>query len=271
MGDALPHVDFGSNYVVSIQIEFENRCAVLDNRQVRCWGLLGVFSQANVMLGTGVMVSQVSLTQGPRVCVLLGDGSIKCWGTPGFELGYGDTNVRFSAEWMGDNLPSIHFEAKVASVTVLRGGGSCVMLINGKLQCWGRNTIGQLFSGNTVSWTATAQSSPYLDLGTVTPACFRTNWDFTGEATPSAEQCAATCELGSGLDESSGTCVPCAVGTYSDTVVASVCTICPPNTYSTAVAATTASTCTACTDSTSPAGSSRETNCTCDRGYGRYP
>jgi hypothetical protein len=165
------------------------------------------------------------------------------------------------------------------------------------VQCWGHNVFGSLAHGSTTSWTTAAQSAPISDLGAIA-SCFRTNVDTveceaclpgsfadvaglsackqctagSSAPLPAAEVCEqAKCEIGSGMDESSGTCVPCAAGTYSDTADASACQLCPPNTFSTAVAATTASTCTNCTNSISPAGSSRGADCICTGGYARYP
>ena len=101
-------------------------CAVLSNKQLKCWGfnsgVLGLGDAANRGDGLGEMgdaLRAVSLGNGRTVssvsagffhtCAILDNGGVKCWGSNGSgELGYGDTRMRgATASDMGDNLPYV--------------------------------------------------------------------------------------------------------------------------------------------------------------------
>src|SRR5262245_3624391 len=88
-------------------------CAILENGGLKCWGRnddgrLGLgdtkprFPEPGKMgndlpyveLGPGVKAKEVAVT-GDSICVLITDGTVKCWGTNHYgELGYGDSNGR---------------------------------------------------------------------------------------------------------------------------------------------------------------------------------
>ena len=73
------------------------------------------------------------------------------------------------------------------------------------------------------------------------------------------------CQRGQYL--SSGSCVNCAAGKYSDATAVTVCTNCVSGKYSTTSGATSSSTCGSCpANSNSPVGSNAQSDCTCNRG-----
>ncbi len=144
-------------------------CALLSDHSVKCWGYgfygeLGDDSQATIgdnelpsTLGPisvtttpGVTVAQLALGD-MHVCVLLSDGSVKCWGYGAFgQLGYGNTMS------VGDNeLPS---SVGPVSVTTIPGvtavqiaasaDSTCALLSNGSIVCWGHNESGELGYGH---------------------------------------------------------------------------------------------------------------------------
>jgi alpha-tubulin suppressor-like RCC1 family protein len=145
-------------------------CALLSDGSVKCWGstLDGELGYGNkTRIGDNELpssVGPVSVTATPGVtvttlaagfdhnCVLLSDGSAKCWGANVFaELGYGNL------ENIGDNeLPSSVGPVSVTAtpgvtVTAFTGGygHTCALLSDRSVKCWGDNRFGQLGYGNT--------------------------------------------------------------------------------------------------------------------------
>jgi hypothetical protein len=164
------------------------------------------------------------------------------------------------------------------------GWSTCGMLEDRSIKCWGSATNGiagpkeEHFTEETKHvWKYKDESQevaiagyricrlremcgakvPTLDLGGNVGCC-------------SDDTCVAAPTCDEGQYSTSGTCVPCEAGTYSDVAGSSSCQDCPANTYSTTIGATTSSACISCTDSVSPAGTSRESDCICNAGYGRY-
>ena len=127
MGGALPVVGLGAGRTaMAVTAGSQHSCAVLDNSTVKCWGensdgLLGVGDTADrgdsggemgdalpvVALGTGRTAETVDA--GEHTCVILDDGSTKCWGRNlGGALGIGSTDNRGDAAGeMGDALPAL--------------------------------------------------------------------------------------------------------------------------------------------------------------------
>lgn len=128
MGDDLPAVNVGTGRsIVQLGNGFCYACALLDNGAVKCWGLnangqLGLGDTMNrgaatadmgdalsaVDLGTGRTAVKL-FTETFNSCVLLDDGTVKCWGRNLLgALGLGDTRDRgINPSDMGDNLPPI--------------------------------------------------------------------------------------------------------------------------------------------------------------------
>lgn len=136
-------------------------CALLDNSQVRCWGLdltnptvtsLDVLNDQNTEIdpvanaqaapveiaGLGSTVSQIAIG-GYHACALLGDGSVRCWGNNSAgQLGDGSTTGRATPVAV-TGLPA----RAVAVATGLIG--SCALLETGRVHCWG-SVLGRTIS-----------------------------------------------------------------------------------------------------------------------------
>jgi hypothetical protein len=268
-------------------------CALFGDGTIKCWGYSNHHrgygdnsKRGNTMASMGDNLPFISF-ENPAVsvhgtmksqCVMLSDGRVKCWGKNiDGQLAHGTvtqtagdlTYVPFSD--LG-GTPAC-FRTNVApSVPLceacLSGSFADVVGLSACKQC----TAGTHATLSTAEVCDPCALNTYSDVSGSTDCTACPGTDITEETgASSAEQCISKCEIGSGFDESSGACVQCAPGTYSDTFDASACQLCPPNTFSTAVAATTASTCTNCTNSISPAGSSRGADCICTGGYARYP
>jgi alpha-tubulin suppressor-like RCC1 family protein len=141
-------------------------CALLSNGSVKCWGV------NDLVLGRGSTpaigddefpssVSPVSLTDRPGVtatqltagqyvtCALLSDGSVRCWGEPGF-IGQGDRESRNYT--LPSEMQPLQLGAPSGvSVAQVDAGLShaCARFSDGSANCWGWNAQGQLGYGNT--------------------------------------------------------------------------------------------------------------------------
>lgn len=128
MGDNLDTVSLGTaRTATSIQVGYNAVCAILDNSDLKCWGLnsFGQLGQGNtnnlgdnanemgddldpVLLGSGRSASSVSLG-GAHMCAVLDNDDIKCWGS-GFQGQLGSVTTGSIGDQpgeMGDNLTEV--------------------------------------------------------------------------------------------------------------------------------------------------------------------
>lgn len=172
MGNALPAVNLSSNVTaVYLSASLHNTCALLDSRQLKCWGWdifgsLGRGDEADIGYfpsGMGDALLPVDLGQNRSVvhvangagtvCAVLDDGSVKCWGRNG-GLGAASNlgNLGDEQGEMGDNLVPVDLGAGSISVQVSCGVQfSCALLNSGEVKCWGKGNNGQLGQGTLKS------------------------------------------------------------------------------------------------------------------------
>lgn len=193
LGDALPAVELGSGMLpVALASGSHHTCALLEDGSVKCWGgntsgQLGLGDTRARGVAPGEMgdaLPALSLGQGSRAvaiaaggsntCVVLEDGSLKCWGGNEFgQLGLGDTNPRGDepAE-LPDRLPAIALGSgrHALAVAVSAANHVCALLDDRTLKCWGANTYGELGLGDTLDRGASADQMgerlPGVELGT---------------------------------------------------------------------------------------------------------
>lgn len=130
-------------------------CAANSNGSAQCWG-----SNGGGQLGTGdasgvtgvVTVSNITSAIGVAAgsqysCALLSDGTIQCWGTNNFGvLGNGTTTNSYLP------VPVLNIQSAVAVVTYgSKGSGTCALISDGTIDCWGYNNSGQLGNGTTAN------------------------------------------------------------------------------------------------------------------------
>ena len=146
----------------SVSAGVGHTCALLSSGTVKCWGdnnygQLGDGSTTNYS-STPVSVSGISTASQVSAgsyhsCVLLDDGTIKCWGVNDYgELGDGSTTDRSTPV----QVKGVGGTCTLSNVTQISGGGyhSCVLLVGSTVECWGDNEYGQLGDGSTSdSWT----------------------------------------------------------------------------------------------------------------------
>lgn len=140
---------------------FENHtCTWRDDDSMQCWG-----SNSNGELGNSRVESAnvpllvrtfhgaaTQLAGGhSHTCALLDDGSVQCWGNNrSGQLGNSDDS---------DSPTPKAVTGLVDKVAQITAGSfhTCALLVNGAVQCWGRNSAGQLGTGNFDDGTYTPQ------------------------------------------------------------------------------------------------------------------
>ena len=161
-------IDLGSGRTaVQVTAGDLHTCAVLDDFSVKCWGYgypgrLGYGDTSSrgyksgdmgdnlptVDLGTGRTALHVAAGKS-HTCVLLDDGTVKCWG---YRSGYSyedDLTRGDQPGEMGDDLPVVDLGTGRTAVQLSVGSDhSCAVLDDATLKCWGSNT-GQLGYGHT--------------------------------------------------------------------------------------------------------------------------
>jgi alpha-tubulin suppressor-like RCC1 family protein len=160
-------VDLGAGQTArAIAAGFYHACAILDDRQVRCWGYGGPgqlgYGNPNsigdnetpgsvgpVDLGPGR--TAVAITAGGyHTCAILDTARVRCWGRGGDgELGYGNTRSIGDNETPGSVAPVKLGPGRTAVAIAAGGYHTCAILDNGKVRCWGEGSQGQLGYGNT--------------------------------------------------------------------------------------------------------------------------
>ena len=180
MGNNLVSVNLGTGRIAkTIATGEDHTCAILDNGDVKCWGLndqgqlgLGniddygddsnemVSALAKVILGAK---AKAIVTGSHHTCAILGDDSVKCWGeNDQGQLGLGDTDNYGNNE---TTFPSLDFgewddnddghltdatpEVSLIAKAIAAGEDhTCALLSNNQVRCWGLNDYGQLGQEN---------------------------------------------------------------------------------------------------------------------------
>ena len=147
-------VDLGAGRTAtSISAGIAHTCAILDDDNVKCWGLnddgqlgLGDYDSENIPISVVLSDSQTATSielGNSHSCVITNFDALNCWGSnEEGQLGTGDLISNFSSQNISINLPG-----PVESVQ-LGGGHTCVILQNQMSGCTGRNQEGQLGIGH---------------------------------------------------------------------------------------------------------------------------
>jgi alpha-tubulin suppressor-like RCC1 family protein len=161
---ATPAIALGSNHT----------CALASDGTVKCWGSnfsgqIGDGTTTSAYLAPTAVTGLSNVTQlalgGGHTCVLLADGTVKCWGAnPTGELGYpttakctdpGDSTATVDCSRTPTLVPGL---AGVAQIDVAgeeqsleTSGHSCALLADSSVKCWGANDNGQLGDGTNIN------------------------------------------------------------------------------------------------------------------------
>jgi alpha-tubulin suppressor-like RCC1 family protein/alpha-beta hydrolase superfamily lysophospholipase len=159
----------GISTATAIAAGNDHTCARLSDSTVKCWG-----SNGNGQLGNNstsnssspVTVSGISsataIGLGTRhSCAVSSDSTLRCWGrNANGELGNGST--------VDAKTPVV--VSGISDAVAVMGGGdttsgtggsghTCALSTAGGVKCWGKNTYGQLGTGNTTNTTTPVQIS----------------------------------------------------------------------------------------------------------------
>lgn len=148
----------------AIALGWDHTCALMADHSVRCWGRndygqLGDGSDARyepeARATTSVVVpglaDAIAITAGAfHTCVLIADGTVKCWGYNGHgEAGYWS--------WPDFIRSPVVVEGLTHVVAIDAGTvHTCALITDGTIRCWGDNTYGQLGDGSL-----SASGGPY--------------------------------------------------------------------------------------------------------------
>lgn len=141
--------------VLQVAAGYQHTCALINTGRVKCWGnnalaVVGDGTSGNTRLSP-VVVSGIS--NAVRVaagrehsCALLGDGTVKCWGSNGSGQLGPDAGAN-------SNTPIV--VGGIADAVDIAAGRyhSCAVLSSGAVRCWGYNAYGQL-GNNSVTDSA---------------------------------------------------------------------------------------------------------------------
>ena len=187
MGDNQAFTDLGTNlFATDITTGDNFACAVLNNTQVKCWGYgsngqLGIgtttyaYGDAANEMGDNLpyvrspssstpLSGIVKVDAGHRAaCALSSDGQVYCWG-------YNDNYLVKATTSSSSTITTPWTQTQLSRPAIDISVGynhACAILDNHQVQCWGRNSEGQLGAGNTTnpSQSIAQKERPYVDLG----------------------------------------------------------------------------------------------------------
>ncbi|MFN3197695.1 MAG: thrombospondin type 3 repeat-containing protein, partial [Bradymonadia bacterium] len=121
---------------------------------------------------SAIWATDASADQGYFQCAIFENDQVKCWGINNLgQLGYGDQNHRGDTAAEMASLPFIDLGTGLSAVQVVRSGeGTCALLNDASVKCWGANHYGeQGFSGPGVRGDDHSEMGdfmPTLALGT---------------------------------------------------------------------------------------------------------
>ncbi len=150
--------------VVSAALGAAHTCALDANGYVYCWGLnssaaVGIGSNTSYVayptLVTGLPgPARFVASQGNHTCTVLQTGGVMCWGLNDYgQIGNGASGARVTE-------PADVVGLAAEAVTIATGiYHSCAILRDGRIQCWGDNTFGQLATGAAAGFE-TAPTAP---------------------------------------------------------------------------------------------------------------
>lgn len=202
MGANLPYVNLGGRLALEVHAGHNHSCALLDTREVVCWGdhskgQLGrpMAMGPSLILGDdpsemglnlrafdfGVITSNLgSMLQfpvtllsvrGDKTCMASRFGALHCWGDNtdgalGLELS--SSEVFLDAVNSGASLPRVDVGAG-RSVRRLSTGlnHTCTVLDDNSVRCFGNNSFGQLGLGDVIPRVGDAPGTMGLNLGRV--------------------------------------------------------------------------------------------------------
>ncbi|MCH2109427.1 MAG: RCC1 repeat-containing protein, partial [Polyangiaceae bacterium] len=159
---AVDGMDGTTSRAVRVSEGYYHSCEVLDTGAVNCWGRNeygqlgdGSNSDSNTTVSVsgidGTTEKAVSVSAGERhSCAVLETGAVNCWGYNEYgQLGDGSNNDSTTPVAVSG------IDGTTNNAVSVAGGNyhSCAVLETGAVNCWGRNTEGQLGNDSTTEST----------------------------------------------------------------------------------------------------------------------
>jgi alpha-tubulin suppressor-like RCC1 family protein len=149
--------------VIQIAAGGYHTCALLTNRQVRCWGFGGTGElgdgdtddeslpvTVSNPAGTGPLQNVVQISSGEyHTCAVIQGGQLRCWG--GNEDGRIGDGTTGTDRLRPRRVLSVAGSGLLTGVSQVEAGyyDTCARLTNGQARCWGYNDEGQLGNNST--------------------------------------------------------------------------------------------------------------------------
>ena len=167
---------------VSLKVGTEHACALLDNGNLKCWGINGAgqvgidktstteSTPKKVAIDKDRTIKLLEVKSG-NSCVILDDGTLQCWGANrAGEVGIGESDSN------KHKPTNVKLGGKAESISIGYYHTLCAILDTGTLKCWGANGNGQLgIGGDSLENQKLPQT---VDLGDKETAVFVRN-DYT--------------------------------------------------------------------------------------------
>ena len=169
MGDALLPVALGSGlHALDVAQAGEGVCVMVEGSRLKCWGRntegeLALGDTNNRGDNAGEMGDALPFTMlaatpvavaaaAGHECAVLADHTVACWGlnyTGTLGLGLADNaTIGTLPSQVGANMPRVELAGPVATIAA-SGLDTCATLVDGHIQCWGANSLGELGLGDT--------------------------------------------------------------------------------------------------------------------------
>ena len=149
------YVDIGAGRTaIQLTTGATHSCALLDNKSVSCWGSnayrqLGIDSSigySSIPMHVDITAIEIQSAH-LHTCAKLDNGSVVCWGYNHYgQMGLGNNTHTIDPPIL---IP-LDSNREVTSIGIGKHH-SCFTYDNGSIVCSGRNNVGQLGRGNTVS------------------------------------------------------------------------------------------------------------------------
>jgi len=143
--------------VAAVSVGGQHSCALLATGAVYCWGAnyygqLGNGTTATESVPTLILSDEVAIAiaaGGDTTCAIMAANGTQCWGSDSDgQLGsYDLTSSGFTA-----STTPVPVNGLTSALAIAVGSAhACAVIDGGTVQCWGRNSAGELGDGTTVS------------------------------------------------------------------------------------------------------------------------
>ncbi len=173
----------GLSNVSAMSIDQVHSCALLTSGLMKCWGQNSFGQGGRAGVSTSLTPQDVTVVTGAvrqievgsyHTCVVLIDGTVKCWGKNNVGQLGDDTNNSNASPVTTLGLSGV--EAVSLSDT-----SSCALLNTGAVKCWGNGAYGNIGNNNSVNsyqplsvWTSSSDSTPLSSVNRVSVGSMHT-------------------------------------------------------------------------------------------------